>query len=119
IPCRHSRGGMPILHQLRYGLSALKQTFSGFVYDLPVSTPISVAGGVEWFNFPKYLADITFRETANHRICSVREFEGKDLVMEFQGQKSRRLLGWGIPERLRTMDVELFPQIGGVPHRAV
>lgn len=55
--------------------------------DLPVTTEIALQGGVEVYNYPKYLADISYRETKNYRICTVRDRESQDLIVEFDGRK--------------------------------
>jgi hypothetical protein len=88
-----------------------------FVADLPVTTELARVGGVEWFNFPKYVADIAFRDTADHRIATVREGRSMDLVVELQGWRPRRsrLAQWAPrllagPERLR---IQTLSEIGG------
>jgi len=123
VPCAYASGltqRLPLVSQLKWSLSGFRRVFSGFVLDLPVTTAASVAGGVEWFNFPKYLADITFRETATHRICTVRDIDTKDLILEFEGRRiaDNRLWGARIPEKLRSFDVMLLPRIKGASHKA-
>ena len=109
-----------MLPQFGWGLSGLRRIFSGYVIDLPVTTEIAVAGGVQWFNFPKYLADISFRETLSHRICTVRDAETKDMIVELEGRRipDQRLWGSMLPETLRTFDVILMPHVNGSPRKA-
>lgn len=65
----------------------LKRRYHAYVKELPVSTEAALYGGIDFFNYPKYLADISFRETAAHRICTLRDKESMDLILEFEGRK--------------------------------
>ncbi len=49
----------------------LHREFSGVVLDLPVNTEISVHGGIDFFGFPKWLAEIQFEQSAGERRCLV------------------------------------------------
>ena len=68
-------------------LSILRDEYEAQIVDLPVTTEIALQGGLVVFNYPKYLAEISFRETAKHRVCTVRDRESKDLIFEFDGRK--------------------------------
>lgn len=67
--------------------SILLGKFHAYVQDLPVTTEVALYGGLDFFNFPKYLADLTFRETAMHRICTLRDLESHQLILEIDGRK--------------------------------
>lgn len=51
--------------------SKLTRTYHGHVLELPVNTEISVAGGLDYFNYPKYLAEISFEDEQVWRTCRV------------------------------------------------
>ncbi|MBI4247871.1 MAG: hypothetical protein HY611_00075, partial [Elusimicrobia bacterium] len=86
------------------------------VAALPVTTETALYGGIDFFNYPKYLADISFRETATHRVCTLRDKESRELIAEFEGRK--------IPTRTCAAEEEnkltfyTYPWIGARPHRA-
>ena len=67
----------------------LKNPFglSNYILSLPVSTDISCEGGIQFFHLPKFKADITFRETKTHRICTVRDHGTLDLIVEIDAKK--------------------------------
>jgi hypothetical protein len=67
---------------------ALRQ-FAGFVVDLPVSTEVAVAGGLDYFGFPKWLADFQHEETDNERRCRLLDRQTGELVYAFTGRKLR------------------------------
>ena len=62
--------------------SLLQAKFHTFIFQLPVTTEMSVAGGKGLLNYPKFLADITFRETGAHRICTLRDKESLEVILE-------------------------------------
>jgi hypothetical protein len=51
----------------------LSRRYHGFVADLPVDTEIAVAGGLDYFNYPKYLTQIDFLANADRWECTVRD----------------------------------------------
>jgi len=67
--------------------SPFTNNFYAHVIDLPVTTEISRIGGKEIFNFPKYLAEITFRHAGNHYICSLRNNHDYKTIVEIAGKK--------------------------------
>jgi hypothetical protein len=69
--------------------SALTRSYGGFVVSLPVSTEVAVHGGVDFFNYPKYLADIRFVDDALGRRCEVRDVGSGALIHGFRGKKVR------------------------------
>jgi hypothetical protein len=106
---------------IRAAAGSLFRTWHAFIVDLPVSTQIAVHGGVDFFNYPKYLADITFRETARQRICTVRCPDTMDLIIEFEGRKISSPLSAVknvLPNRITDMSFFTYPVIDGVVKRA-
>ncbi len=109
------RPGLPVAPgALALVTSDIFNRFHGYIQELPVTTEISVEGGRRVFNYPKYLAEITFRETADHRICTVRDPDSKDLILEVESMK---LPGKG--RSGRTLNLNSYPTIDGVPSRAL
>jgi hypothetical protein len=71
------------------GYNALRQLVQGefytYIHRLPVNTEISLRGGVDIYNFPKFMAEITFTDTAEEVTCELRE--GGDLICRLSGRK--------------------------------
>lgn len=76
--------GFRVPHFIRLGYSRLMNEYHGFVKVLPVTTEVAVYGGLDFFNYPKELGDISYRESAQHRICTVRNPGELDLSMEWE-----------------------------------
>ncbi len=70
------------------GLTALKgllaNTFSAYVWQLPVTTEIARIGGVELFGYPKFLAGIKFNQGKEWRECELSE--GNRKILNFRGK---------------------------------
>jgi hypothetical protein len=56
-----------------------------FVLHLPVTTEIARAGGVDLYNFPKFVAAIEFTESGGARCCRLAEDE--DEILRFRGER--------------------------------
>jgi hypothetical protein len=67
--------------------SALTQNFHAYILQLPVTTEVAYFGGVDYFNYPKFVADIAFEERDGYRICKLSEQGSGRMIMEFEGQK--------------------------------
>jgi hypothetical protein len=71
------------------GLSAMKMMrnnrFSVYVHHLPVTTEIALKLGVHFYNYPKFLADITFQDMDNNLEVTLRE--GDDLILKMRAKK--------------------------------
>jgi len=110
------RGWLPLMSLVQATRSLLSGTYHAYIKALPVTTETAVHGGLDFFNYPKYLADITFRETATHRICTLRDKESRDLILEFEG---RRIGTWTCaPKEEAKMTLYTYPEIEGRPQRA-
>ena len=56
-----------------------------FVVHLPVTTNVALAGGVDFYGFPKFIADIQFDEPAERRRC--RLAEGSEHILTLTGER--------------------------------
>ena len=65
--------------------STLSQNFHANILQLPVTTEVALHGGVDFFNYPKYLTDIDFTETDKDRTCNVSE--NNELLFSFTSKK--------------------------------
>jgi hypothetical protein len=92
------------------------RSYHAYVKALPVTTETAVRGGVDFFNYPKYLADIRFRETASHRVCTVRDRESGDLILEFEGRRLAARPRAPSDEDRATLFT--YPELGAGPARA-
>jgi hypothetical protein len=114
IAVKHGRLPLPSLFQAARALRS--QTFHAYITALPVTTEVALHGGIDFFNYPKTLADISFRETAAHRICTLRDKASGDVLLEFEG---RRLATWTCaPKDENPMTLYTYPEIGGRAQRA-
>ncbi len=50
-----------------------RRCFTAYVWQLPVTTEIARRGGVEFYGYPKFLADIVFRREAGRVTCELSE----------------------------------------------
>lgn len=67
--------------------STLSQNFHANILQLPVTTEVALHGGLDFFNYPKYLANIEYTETEKKRTCSVTDKETGELIFSFSGNK--------------------------------
>ncbi len=110
------RGWVPCTSLIQAAGSLWTRTYHAYVKALPVTTEVALHGGVDFFNYPKYLADISFRETKSHRVCTVRDRESGDLILEFEGR--RIATGVLAADAQDTMTLRTYPELDGRPHRA-
>ncbi len=59
-----------------------RRQLHGWVHHLPVTTEIARAAGVEFYNFPKFIAGIEFEETPKQRVCSL--YEGQEHILRLR-----------------------------------
>jgi hypothetical protein len=71
-----------------------------WVHHLPVTTEIAWAGGVELYNYPKFVASIDFEENAGQRTC--RLAEGEEHILTLTGD---------LIETPRAEQVQLFSHL--------
>lgn len=99
----HSPIPSPI-HALR---AALSLEYHAFVLDLPVTTDVALVGGIDVFGYPKYLADISFRERDGRRTCTLRDVESGALILEFETRLR------AVSDRPRMLTLHSYPRRDG------
>jgi hypothetical protein len=65
--------------------SLRRHQLHAWVHHLPVTTEIARAGGVDFYNYPKFVAGIDFEETATQRVC--RLSEGAEHILTLSGER--------------------------------
>jgi len=65
--------------------STLTQNFHANILQLPVTTDVALHGGLDFFNYPKYKADIEFIENETNRTCIVKDND--ELLFAFKMKK--------------------------------
>ena len=63
--------------------STLLNDFQGHIVQLPVTTEIALHGGLDFFNYPKFLANIAFDETTGERRCRATDPQTGALIFAF------------------------------------
>ncbi len=74
-PLRANLPGRALLSSLR------SRQLHAWVQHLPVTTEIARVGGVELYNYPKFIASIDFEQTATRRSCVLAEGEERILTL--------------------------------------
>ena len=71
------------------GLSAIasmrKNFFSVYIHHLPVTTEIALRGGIHFWNYPKFLAEITFQDRGQNLEVTLKEKD--ELILKMLGKK--------------------------------
>jgi hypothetical protein len=86
--------GRALLRGLRSG------QLHAWVHHLPVTTEIARAGGVDLYNYPKFVASIDFEQSATLRTC--RLAEGEEHILTLAGE---------VIQTPREDDVQLFSHL--------
>jgi len=76
---------LPNLPGLAVVSSLRRRQLHAWVQHLPVTTEIARAGGVDFYNYPKFIAGIDFEETATRRVC--RLSEGAEHILTLSGAR--------------------------------
>ncbi|RME29120.1 MAG: hypothetical protein D6806_01815 [Deltaproteobacteria bacterium] len=66
--------------------AAAAERYHAFVHDLPVTTEIAVAGGVDFLNFPKWLARIDFEQGDGLLRCRTSDPGSAEARYAFEGE---------------------------------
>jgi hypothetical protein len=78
------------------GYNMLRQYFSRFyncyVYHLPVTTEIALRAGIDFYNFPKFIADIDFSDTDERVACDL-SLDGERIVTVSGGKVPTGYIG--------------------------
>lgn len=72
----------PQIPMLTAALQMVKRRFTAYVWQLPVTTEIARAGGVELYGYPKFIADIEFKREEGSITCSLSEQGNKILSLK-------------------------------------
>ena len=71
------------------GLSAIsmmrKNCFSAYIHHLPVTTEIARKGGVHFYNYPKFLSEITFQDQDEKLVVTLKEED--ELILKMLAEK--------------------------------
>ena len=71
-----------------------RSQFDTWVQHLPVTTELARAGGVEFYNYPKFIAGIDFEQNAKKRSCRLTEGAEHILTLEsdrISGKESEQI----------------------------
>lgn len=98
--------------------SGLTRRYHGFVVTLPVNTEIALAGGVDFFNYPKYLARIEFDQAPRNLECRVVDRDSGELIFAFSGDRLRTRGPAVGTSRRKSCTFYSYPVIAGRPMRA-
>lgn len=79
-PGSHLPGPLAVAH------SVLTGAFHAVVIAMPVTTEVALWGGLDYFNYPKTLADIAFTEAATTTTCTLRDRDTDGLALELIGK---------------------------------
>ena len=71
--------GYNLLRQL------MQNSFCTYIHRLPVTTEVAMRGGVELYNYPKFMASIEFTDSADRVTCELAEAD--DLICRISGRK--------------------------------
>ncbi len=73
--------GLALVEALR------RRQFHVFIQHLPVTTEVAFRGGVDFYNFPKFIAEIEFDDDGPRRRC--RLAEGQEPILTLSGERLR------------------------------
>ena len=76
---------LPNLPGLALVSSLRRRQLHAWVHHLPVTTEIARAGGVDLYNYPKFIAGIDFQESGERRVC--RLSEGAEHILTLSGER--------------------------------
>jgi len=62
-----------------------KNCFSVYIHHLPVTTEIALKGGVHFYNYPKFLSEITFQDQDDRLEVTLREED--ELIFKMNAEK--------------------------------
>ena len=93
--------------------SALTQNFHAYILQLPVTTEVAYFGGVDYFNYPKFIASIEFEERDTHRICKLSEKDTGKLIMAFEGKRIPTKKTAANKSGFDTMTLNSYPVMDG------
>lgn len=77
-----------------------RMQFDTWVHHLPVTTEIARIGGVEFYNYPKFIASIDYEESGSKRSCRLAEGAEEILTLRCAKLKGKR-----------TRDLQIFSHL--------
>ena len=86
---------LPNLPGLALVSSLRRRQLHAWVQHLPVTTEIARAGGVDFYNYPKFIAGIDFEESERRRTC--RLSEGAEHILTLSGERIATPRAAGVP----------------------
>lgn len=93
--------------------STLTLNFHAYILALPVTTEIAYFGGVDHFNYPKFIANINFEEHNGQRVCVLSDLESGNMIMTFKGKMIRTKKVNSKKNRFDTMTLNSYPVMNG------
>jgi Acetoacetate decarboxylase (ADC) len=75
----------PNLPGLSLAEALRRRQFHVFIQHLPVTTEVAFRGGVDFYNFPKFIAEIEFDDDGRRRRC--RLAEGQEPILTLSGER--------------------------------
>lgn len=79
-------------HPLRVGGRFLARSLDAHVIQLPVDSEAALFGGIDYYNVPKYMAEVSFADFDGVRCCSVRDPQSGALIYELRGTRPAHVL---------------------------
>jgi hypothetical protein len=76
---------LPNLPGLALISSLRRRQLHAWVHHLPVTTEIARAGGVDFYNYPKFIGGIDFEQSEQRRTCSLSE--GAEHILTLSGER--------------------------------
>ncbi len=67
------------------GRSLRSRQFHSFIYSMPESSETAVVGGIEFFNFPKFLAEVKFHDAHDERMWTLAQ--GHEHILMLKGRR--------------------------------
>lgn len=109
-------GGSRLPALARAARAAMTDVYHGFIVDLPVTTEVALAGGLELFHYPKYLARIDFTDEPGVRTCRLADRATGELILEVRAPRlATTVRAAGRPA---VMEAHSYPVFDGVARHA-
>ena len=106
--------GSPLTGNLLSGLfDFARHTMHAHILHLPVDTELALEGGVQHFGYPKFLAGISYTNSATMRMCELQDAEQKFLLLRVSRRRNQ-----GIALGRRELRFHSYPVLGGRQLRA-
>ncbi len=93
--------------------SAITQNFHAYILQLPVTTEVAYFGGVDYFNYPKFIANIEFEERNGKRVCRLSESGSNKMIISFEGKMIKTKKADPLNNSFQTMTLNSYPVMGG------